>query len=106
MSQLVLVACPPAEAERLAWELVEARVAACVNVIPKVSSSYRWKGAVSRDEESLLIIKTTAERFEDLKREVLARHPYELPEVIAVDVAAGHLPYLQWIADCVSSPPA
>lgn len=106
ITRIVLVTCPPDHADELARALVEARVAACVNVIPKITSTYRWKNAVQRDDEALLIIKTTAERFDDLKRAVLERHPYELPEVIGVDVAAGHLPYLQWIAECVFAAPA
>ncbi|MGQ0698282.1 MAG: divalent-cation tolerance protein CutA [Panacagrimonas sp.] len=100
---IALVSCPVDAADGLATHLVESRVAACVNVIPRIRSTYRWKGEVQRDDEALLIIKTTTERFEDLKRAVLAQHPYELPEVIAVDIAAGHLPYLDWIAECVSS---
>lgn len=94
---IALVTCPPDAADALARTLVEASVAACVNVIPRIASTYRWKGAVQRDDEALLLIKTTAARFDDLHRAVLAHHPYELPEVIAVDIAAGHLPYLDWI---------
>ncbi|MGQ0621875.1 MAG: divalent-cation tolerance protein CutA [Panacagrimonas sp.] len=106
ITRIVLVTCPPDHADELARALVEARVAACVNVVPKITSTYRWKDAVQRDDEALLIIKTTAGRFGELKRAVLERHPYELPEVLGVDVAAGHLPYLQWIAECVSPSPA
>lgn len=95
---IALVTCPPDAADALARTLVETRVAACVNVIPRIASTYRWQDAVQRDEEALLVIKTTAARFEDLRRTVLAHHPYELPEVIAVDIAAGHAPYLDWIA--------
>lgn len=101
--RLALVTCPVASAETLARALVEARVAACVNVLPAVASIYRWQGAVTRDEESLLVIKTTATGFEALRSEVLARHPYELPEVIAIDVAEGHEPYLEWIAASVAA---
>lgn len=102
-ARIALVSCPTDAAESLAAALVEARVAACVNVIPRMRSVYRWQGAVQRDDEALLIIKTSSDRFDDLKREVLARHPYELPEVIAVDIADGHAPYLEWIAACTSS---
>ncbi|MCC2658973.1 MAG: divalent-cation tolerance protein CutA [Panacagrimonas sp.] len=99
--RLALVTCPVASAETLAHALVEARVAACVNVLPSVTSTYRWQGEVSRDTEALLLIKTTDAAFDALRREVLAHHPYELPEVIALDVAAGHAPYLEWIAASV-----
>lgn len=95
---LALVTCPPAAAEGLAAALVETRVAACVNLVPGLRSIYRWQDAVQRDDESLLLIKTSAAQFEALKAEVLQRHPYELPEIIAVKVDAGHAPYLDWIA--------
>lgn len=101
--RVALVTCPVTGAEPLARALVDARVAACVNIVPSITSVYRWQGEVSRDEEALLLIKTTADGFEALRREVLARHPYELPEVIALDVAQGHLPYLAWVADAVAA---
>jgi periplasmic divalent cation tolerance protein len=99
--RLALVTCPAASAETLARALVDARVAACVNVLPAITSIYRWKDAVSRDEEALLMIKTTQAGFEALRREVISRHPYELPEVIALDVSDGHAPYLEWVAAMV-----
>lgn len=95
---VVLVTCPKDQADAIARRLVDTRVAACVNVVPHIASTYRWKEEVSRDDEALLVIKSTRERFHDLKREVLRVHPYELPEVIALDVVAGHAPYLDWIA--------
>lgn len=99
--QFVFVTCPPEAAEDLARHLVEARVAACVNVIPGIVSVYRWQEAVQREQESLLLIKAPAGSFEALKQAVLARHPYELPEVVAVNADAVHLPYLAWIlASC------
>jgi periplasmic divalent cation tolerance protein len=100
---VVLVTCPPDRADTIARALVEARVAACVNVVPAVVSTYRWKDAVCRDDEALLVIKTRAGRFEDLKQEILRVHPYELPEVIALGVVAGHAPYLDWIAAATPS---
>lgn len=98
---VVLVSCPQDKAAALAEALVEARVAACVNVIPALQSVYRWQGAVQRDTEALLLIKTAAGRFEALKAAVLERHPYEVPEVIALDISRGHHPYLEWIESCV-----
>lgn len=97
-ARIVFITCRIDMAESLARSLVEARVAACVNVIPRIASTYRWQDEVQRDEESLLLVKTTAERYEALREAVLAQHPYELPEIIAVDIAAGHAPYLDWIA--------
>jgi periplasmic divalent cation tolerance protein len=101
---VALVTCPQDRADDIARALVEARVAACVNVVPAITSTYRWKDEVCRDDEALLIIKTLRERFDDLRREVLRIHPYELPEVILLPVAAGHAPYLDWIAANTSVP--
>jgi periplasmic divalent cation tolerance protein len=91
----------PEDAERIARSLVEKGVAACVNVVPGVLSFYRWKGRLERDAEVLLVIKTRGERFEDLKAALLAEHPYELPELVALPIAGGHEPYLEWLADTV-----
>ena len=96
---VVLVTCPPDKAQGIANALVEERVAACVNVVPSLSSVYRWKGAVHNDAEALLIVKSTKDRFEALKQAVLKHHPYELPEVIAVPVDRGHAPYLDWVIE-------
>jgi periplasmic divalent cation tolerance protein len=99
---VVLVTCPtPAVGRRLARELVRLRLAACVNVLPGVESVFRWQGKVDRSREALLVIKTTRARFAALRRRVLSLHPYDLPEVIALPVAAGHPPYLRWVASSV-----
>jgi len=96
---VVLCTCPDeAAAERIASALVEERLAACVNRVPGIASTYRWQGKVDRAHECLLLIKTTSERFDALRERIVALHPYELPEVIAVDIALGHAPYLAWIA--------
>ena len=96
--QLVLTTCPDRDsAEQIATFLVEQHLAACVNILPGIHSIYRWKGEVTRDGELLLVIKSRADRFEALKQAILEHHPYELPEVIAVSVSEGHLPYLAWI---------
>ncbi|HEY0721542.1 MAG TPA: divalent-cation tolerance protein CutA [Gammaproteobacteria bacterium] len=96
--QIVLTTCPDQEsADALAVQLVESRLAACVNIVPGIRSVYRWKGEVLKETELLLVIKSSSTCFESLKEAILARHPYELPEVIAVAVNAGHLPYLAWI---------
>jgi periplasmic divalent cation tolerance protein len=91
----------PEDAERIARALVDKGVAACVNVVPGVVSFYRWKGRLERDAEVLLVIKTRGERFEELKAALLAEHPYEVPELVALEVAAGHAAYLEWLADSV-----
>jgi periplasmic divalent cation tolerance protein len=89
------------EAQRVATGLVEQGLAACVNVVPGVTSVYRWKGAVDRASEVLLLIKTRSERFEAVRQALVALHPYELPEIIALPIEAGHAPYLAWLDDGV-----
>jgi periplasmic divalent cation tolerance protein len=92
------------DAERIARSLVERRLAACVNVVPGVVSVYRWKGEVCRDEERLLVVKTRGEKLEALRQAIVELHPYELPEVLALPVEAGHGPYLAWLDECVTAP--
>ncbi len=92
-----------ADAERIAQSVVERGLAACVNVVPGVTSIYRWKGALVRDSELLLVMKTRADRFEALRAAVVALHPYEVPEVVALPIESGHAPYLDWIDASVSS---
>ena len=95
---LVLTNVPDrAVAERLADMLVEKRLAACVNILAPCRSVYRWKGAVQRDEEHPMLIKTTAERYGALEQALRTGHPYELPEIIAVPVDRGLADYLGWI---------
>jgi len=86
-----------AAAEKLADTLVEQRVAACVNILAPCRSVYRWKGAVQHDEEHPILIKTTIERYAALEAAILAGHPYELPEIIAVPAGRGLPAYLDWV---------
>ena len=96
--RVVLVTAPDAEvAASLARRLVEERLAACGNVVPGVRSIYRWQGRVEDDAEVLLVLKTRAERCDALAARVQALHPYELPEVVALPVAGGSIPYLDWV---------
>jgi periplasmic divalent cation tolerance protein len=96
---VVLVTAPTAErAAEIARALVAERLAACGNVVPGLRSIYRWEGKVQEDDEVLLVLKTTRARFEALRDRVLALHPYEVPEVIALAVEAGSARYLAWIA--------
>ena len=85
------------EAEKLARHLVENRLAACVNVLPRVGSFYRWKGQVQKDAEVLLIIKSSRGLFDRLRREVERLHSYEVPELIALPIVDGAQPYLNWM---------
>lgn len=95
-----LCTCPDAEtARRIADALVGERLAACVNLLPGIASTYRWQGKVAHADEVLLVAKTVRDRFEALSARVLELHPYELPEVVAVELAGGLPAYLAWIAD-------
>jgi periplasmic divalent cation tolerance protein len=96
---VVLVTVPtPERAAEIARAVVEERLAACGNVVPGLRSIYRWEGKVHDDQEALLLLKTTRSRFEALHDRVLALHPYEVPEVVALPVELGSAPYLAWIA--------
>ena len=97
---VVLVTAPGAdEAARLARTLVEERLAACGNVLPGLRSIYRWKGEVQDEGEALLLLKTTRQRFPALRDRILALHPYEVPEVLALPAEAGSEEYLAWVGD-------
>lgn len=93
-----------AAAEKLADALVEARVAACVNILAPCRSVYRWKGALQHDEEVPVLVKTSVERYPALEAAIRAQHPYELPEIIAVPVERGLPGYLAWVADQTHQP--
>ena len=96
--RLVLCTVPDRETgTRIAEALIEGRLAACVNLIPGVTSFYEWKGKVERDEELQLVIKSRAARYDELERTITQLHPYELPEIIAVSLTEGLAGYLAWI---------
>jgi periplasmic divalent cation tolerance protein len=95
---LVFTSMPDREsAERLARVLVERRLAACVNILAPCSSVYSWKGAVETADEHPMLIKTTRDRYAALEARIRSGHSYELPEIIAVPVAAGLPDYLLWV---------
>jgi len=94
----VLMTAPDIEvAERLGRAAVDERLAACANILPGVTSIYRWEGAVQRDAEVLVLFKTTAEGVDALRKRVVELHPYDVPELIALPVLGGHGPYLDWV---------
>lgn len=86
-----------ASAERLAEHLVAMRLAACVSVLAPCRSIYRWKGAVQRDEEVPVLVKTSSARYAALEAAIKAQHPYELPEIVAVPLERGLTAYLDWV---------
>jgi periplasmic divalent cation tolerance protein len=95
---LILTTVPDdARGEALAQTLVEERLAACVNVLPAMTSIYRWRGAVERDSERQLVVKTTRDRIEAVRERIAQLHPYELPELLVVDVVDGGDSYLKWV---------
>ena len=100
---LVLVTCASAaEAKRIARAIVEARLAACVNIFPgSVNSVYRWKGKVESARERLLLIKTSRKRLVKLQAAVKRLHSYDVPEFIALPIAAGSRAYLAWLHECL-----
>jgi len=100
---IVLTTTGSAElAEKIAAALVERRLAACVNIVGPLRSVYRWQGQVERAEERLLLIKTTAERFQAVRATIRELHTYELPEVLAWPITQGDESYLAWLAHCVA----
>lgn len=103
MNLVVLCSVPSAEvAHTIARALVSEGLAACVNIVPQMTSVYRWEGKVTEDTELLLVIKTREERYAPLEARILALHPYSVPEVIALGVERGSAGYLEWIAESTS----
>lgn len=96
--RVVLITAPAGGAARtIAKDLVDGRLAACVNVIHGVNSVYRWEGRLEDDTEDLLVVKTTSARIDDLKARIAEIHPYSEPEVVALPVLAGSESYLDWV---------
>ena len=101
---VVLSTCPTDAAERLARELVRRRLAACVNVVPRVTSFYWWEGKLQEDGESLLVIKCSREGIDRLTTDLVEAHPYDVPEVVAFEVVGGNPVYLEWVRKSSEAP--
>ena len=97
---VVLVTCPNRRAaERIGRTLVDERLAACANILPGLTSIYRWQGEICRDRELLLLLKTRRTRFAALARRVREMHPYSVPEILGLPVSFGSPPYVAWVAE-------
>ena len=100
MSKYIIIFCTIGthdQAQKLAKPLVEKKLAACVNIIPGLTSIYKWKGELYNETECLMIIKTKKNLFEDIKTEILSLHPYDLPEIVSLPIDKGLPGYLDWI---------
>ena len=101
---VVLCTCPTAgAADAVTTALLEQRLAACVNRVPDVRSTYRWAGKIVRDDEVLLVIKTAARHFERLEAAIRAVHPHDVPEIIGLPILVGSQDYLDWIETSVTN---
>jgi periplasmic divalent cation tolerance protein len=99
--RVVFCSCPRQDAKRIAREIIEKRLAACIQILPAIESVYHWKGEICEDEEALLLIKTDASILDALTAQIVALHPYTVPEVIAVPIMPeeGHEGYRMWLLD-------
>jgi len=106
---LIVVLCTvpdTAQGASLGRMLVERRLAACVNLLGGLTSIYRWQGKIHEDPEALMVIKTRRSAFAALTRALVAAHPYEVPEVVALPTDAVHAPYLAWAFEQTGTPPS
>jgi periplasmic divalent cation tolerance protein len=102
-ARIVLTTAGSAEGRKVARLLVERHLAACVNIVPRIESIYRWQGAVEQGEEVLLMIKTTRSRFSEVRETIQDNHSYDTPECVSVQIDEGSDKYLNWIAESVSA---
>ena len=104
-ARVVLVTTPDVGSARtIARAVVEERLAACGNIVPGLTSIYRWQGTLEEAAETLLILKTSDDRLAALRARVVELHPYDVPEVLALRIDAGHQPYLDWLGECLREP--
>jgi periplasmic divalent cation tolerance protein len=98
---VILSTCPNwATAEKLAKTLVENGICACANIIPGLTSIYRWKGEICRDNEIFLIIKTIRRLYPEVEKTIKLNHPYEVPEIVVLPIVEGSEEYISWLKAC------
>lgn len=104
MTAILVTSTAPSQevASKIANQLVSKQLAACVNIVP-VQSVYKWKGTVETESELKLFIKSTARQYEAISAEIKENHPYEVPEILRMDIVDGDLAYLDWLKSTVSS---
>lgn len=96
--QIIFCTCPSSEvAKKIATQLVESNLAACVNILPELTSVYRWENKTETQTEILLMIKSTANLYHQLEKAIIEQHPYDTPEIIALPIKQGLTKYLKWI---------
>jgi periplasmic divalent cation tolerance protein len=100
---ILTTAASEEEAHKIARHIVERRLAACVNIVPQVTSIYRWQAAVEEAREWLLIVKTTAAAFVQVREMISELHSYEVPECVCLTIEDGSPSYLEWIGESVSA---
>jgi len=105
---VIVLTTLPADADGTAFgrELVEEKLAACVNVLPAMESVYRWEGRIERETERQVVIKTSRDRVAALWDRVRELHPYEVPEFLVIPIADGNEAYLRWVGDSTAIPPS
>jgi len=104
MYQIILCTCPNNEtAETIARQLVESQLAACVNILPSVTSIYQWQGEIETAQEHLLLIKSRNDKYPELENRIQSLHPYELPEIVSVPIDQALPDYLKWIDTCLAT---
>jgi len=104
MHQIIFCTCPDQQtAKQIAESLIRDKSAACVNIIPGITSVYQWQGKIESAQEHLLLIKSRVEKYSTIESKIKQIHPYELPEIIAVPIERGLPEYLQWIDSCLST---